>query len=67
LVFAHDGAFHAETVTLPADRLDLYDRLIDLLREEPSITRQLYVDMRKLVSASLVDDEEAGDPPADTA
>jgi hypothetical protein len=58
LVFADEGTFHAETVTLPADRLDAFDRLVDLLREEPSVTRQLYVDMRRLVSATVVEDEE---------
>lgn len=55
LVFADEGTFHSVTVTLPADRLDAYERLVDLLREEPTVTRQLYVDMRRLVSASLVD------------
>ena len=58
LVFAHEGAFHAEIVTIPAAKLDQYDRLIDLLREEPSVTRALYVDPRKLVSASVVEPDE---------
>ena len=58
LVFAHEGAFHAEIVNIPAAKLDQYDRLIDLLREEPSVTRLLYVDPRKLVSASLVELED---------
>ncbi|MQA90273.1 MAG: hypothetical protein GEU90_08560 [Gemmatimonas sp.] len=57
LVFADEGEFHAETVRLPADRIDSYDRLVDVLREEPSVTRQLYVDMRRLVSARVVEDE----------
>jgi hypothetical protein len=55
LVFADEGTFHSVTVTLPADRLGAYERLVDLLREEPTVTRQLYVDMRRLVSASLVE------------
>ncbi|MEX2583268.1 MAG: hypothetical protein WD766_08330 [Gemmatimonadota bacterium] len=57
LVFADEGTFHSVTVSLPAARLDAYERLIDLLREEPSVTRELYVDMRRLVSASVVGDE----------
>jgi hypothetical protein len=44
-------------VTLSAERLDHYERLVDVLREEPSVTRQLYVDMRRLVSATVVEDE----------
>jgi hypothetical protein len=51
LVFADRGAFHTETVQVPIDKLGNYERLVDLLREEPSVTRQMYVDMKRLVSA----------------
>ena len=56
LVFADQGTFHAETVQVPHDLLGRHDRLVDLLREEEAVTRQLYVDMGRLVSASVVDD-----------
>jgi len=59
LVFADQGTFHAETVRIPAAVLGEYDRLIDLLREEESVTREIYVDLARLVSASVVND---GDP-----
>jgi len=59
LVFADKGTFHAETVRVPAAALGEYDRLIDLLREEESVTREIYVDLARLVSASVVND---GDP-----
>lgn len=58
LVFADQGTFHAETVHVPLDMLDRYDRLVDLLREEESVTRQLYVDMGRLVSAYVEGDED---------
>lgn len=58
LVFADQGTFHAETIQVPLDKLGEYERLVDLLREEPSVTRQMYVDMRRLVSAYLTDDPE---------
>jgi hypothetical protein len=58
LVFADQGTFHAETVHVPVSKLGEYDRLIDLLREEESVTRQMYVDLTRLVSAYVV---EAGD------
>jgi hypothetical protein len=58
LVFADQGTFHAETVHVPVDMLDRYDRLVDLLREEESVTRQLYVDMGRLVSAYVEADED---------
>lgn len=55
LVFADDGTFHAETVHVPIEKLGHYERLLDLLREEPSVTRQLHVDMKRLVSAYVLD------------
>jgi hypothetical protein len=58
LVFADGGAFHTETVRVPVDKLGQYERLVDLLREEPSVTRQMFVDVRRLVSAYVESDEE---------
>lgn len=57
LVFADDGTFHAETILVPIDRLGHHERLIDLLREDPSVTRQVYVDLKRLVSAYVVGEE----------
>jgi hypothetical protein len=57
LVFADDGAFHVEMTHVPTDKLGQYERLVDLLREEPSVTRQVYVDVKRLVSACVVEDE----------
>ena len=58
LVFADQGTFHAETVHVPIDMLDRYDRLVDLLREEEAVTRQLFVDMGRLVSAYVENDQD---------
>lgn len=58
LVFADQGTFHAETVRVPAEALTRHERLIDLLREEESVTRELFVDLARLVSASVVTDEQ---------
>jgi hypothetical protein len=58
LVFADQGTFHAETVHVPMDMLGRHDRLVDLLREEEAVTRQLFVDMGRLVSAYVVGNEE---------
>jgi hypothetical protein len=58
LVFADQGTFHAETIQVPVDKLGDYERLVDLLREEPSVTRQMYVDMARLVSAYVTADGE---------
>lgn len=58
LVFADQGTFHAETIQVPVDKLGEYERLVDLLREEPSVTRQMYVDMKRLVSAYVTGEDE---------
>lgn len=59
LIFADEGTFHRETVQVPIDKLGEHERLVDLLREEPSVTRQMYVDMKRLVSAYVMAEEEA--------
>ncbi|MBW3628474.1 MAG: hypothetical protein KY464_04170 [Gemmatimonadetes bacterium] len=58
LVFADEGTFHAETILVPLERLDEYERLIDLLREDPSVTRHIHIDMKRLVSAYVVRDDQ---------
>jgi hypothetical protein len=58
LVFADRGAFHDVVVQLPSDVLSRHDRIIDALREEPSITGEVYVDLRRLVAAYVVQDEK---------
>lgn len=58
LLFADKGTFHTETVQVPLDKLTQYERLLDLLREEPSVTRQMYVDLKRLVSAWVIEGEE---------
>lgn len=53
LVFADRGSFHDVVVHLPGPVLERYPRLIDALREDPTITEQVYVDLRRLVAAYL--------------
>ena len=57
LIFADHGAFHAETLVVSVERLNDYDRLIDLLREDPSISRLVYIDLKRLVSAYVIDED----------
>jgi hypothetical protein len=58
LVFADRGAFHDLVVQLPAEVLARHERIIDALREEPSITGEVYVDLRRLVAAHVVQDAD---------
>lgn len=58
LVFADAGSFHTEFIEVEQASLEQYDRLIDLLREDPEVTRNNYVDLKRLVTATVLDAEE---------
>jgi hypothetical protein len=58
LLFAEGGDFRVEKVTIPAASLEGYDRLIDCLREDPAVLRELYVDYPRLCAAQLVGPED---------
>lgn len=57
LLFVADGAYHHEEIQVPAAVVDRYERLIDLLQEEPEVLRRTYVDLERLCAAHLVDEE----------
>ena len=56
LLFVDEGAYHHEDIRVPAAAVESYDRLIDLLQEEPEVLRRTYVDLERLCSAHLVTD-----------
>lgn len=58
LVFADRGAFHDIVVQLPADVIARHERIIDALREEPGVTGEVYIDMRRLVAAHVLTDAD---------
>lgn len=55
LLFADDGEYRHEVVDIPASAPKGYDRLIDCLREDESVLKRLYIDVDRLVSASIDD------------
>lgn len=55
LVFVDRGAYHVADVTLPTSSLDAYDRLIDCVREDPAVLKQLHVDVERLCAAYVVE------------
>lgn len=57
VLFADDGAFHHEELTVPASSLREYDRLIDGLREDPDLLKRLYLDVGRLCAAWVVSEE----------
>lgn len=54
LVLADAGAFHEDEVEVPVASLEGYDRLIDCLREDPEVLKQVHVDAERLAAAYLV-------------
>lgn len=57
LLFVDDGSYHHEIVEIPASALDIYDRLIDCVREDPGVLKRVHVDLGRLCAAYLVDAE----------
>ena len=51
LLFVDEGSYHHEDVEVPASSVEAYDRLIDCLREDPVVLKQVYVDVDRLVAA----------------
>jgi hypothetical protein len=56
LLFVDEGSYHHEDVRVAAGLLDEYERLIDLLQEEPSVLKQIHVDLSRLCFARIVTD-----------
>ncbi len=59
LLFADEGVFHHEVVTVPADAIGRHERLIDCLLEDPDVLRTVYVDVDRLCSAALESERPA--------
>ena len=53
-----EGSYHRETISVPAGALQSYDRLIDCLREEPTVLEQLYVDVDRLCAAWVLAEDD---------
>lgn len=54
LLFVDEGSFREEDVDIAEDLLDRHERLIDAIQEEPSVLKQLHVDLDRLCSARIV-------------
>lgn len=57
LLFADEGAFHTEDLTVPAAVVEEHDRLIDGLREDPEVLKKVYLDLGRLVAAWVEEEE----------
>ena len=57
LLFVDEGEYHHETVEIPEGSVEKYGRLIDCLREDPDVLSRMHVDVDRLVSAYVKDDD----------
>ena len=57
LLFVDEGEYHHETVSIPASSVDAFDRLVDCIREDEAVLKKLHVDVERLVSAYLIEDD----------
>ena len=57
LLFVDEGSYHHEEVEIPAAALDAHERIIDCVREDPAVLKELYVDIDRLCSARLVSED----------
>jgi hypothetical protein len=55
LLFVDDGSYHHEVIELPAESVDAYERLIDCVREDPTVLKRLHVDLDRLCAAYLTE------------
>ena len=56
LLFVDEGSYHHEEVEIPASALDGYARLIDCVREDEVVQKRLYVDVKRLCSAWVIEE-----------
>lgn len=55
LLFADEGSYHHEEIQVPAEAVARYERLVDLLQEEPEVLRRTYVDLARLCAAHVME------------
>ncbi|MBW3534579.1 MAG: hypothetical protein KY453_05090 [Gemmatimonadetes bacterium] len=58
LLFVDDGEYHRETIVVPAAALESHERLIDALREDPAVLKDVWIDVGRLCAAYRVENGE---------
>jgi hypothetical protein len=60
LIFVDEGSYHRETLSLPLEDVNRYERLIDYLREDPAVLGRMYVDVNRLCAAYVLENGDEG-------
>ena len=55
LLLVDNGVYHHEDIGVLTELIEQYPRLIDCLREEPEVLKQLHVDTTRLCAAHRTD------------
>jgi hypothetical protein len=55
LLFADEGSFFTQELTVPVSAVEGYDRLIDGLREDPAVLKKVHLDINRLAAAWVED------------
>jgi hypothetical protein len=58
LLFVDSGVFHKEELKVPASSVQSYDRLIDVLQEDPELLKGLHLDFGRLCAAWLAEGKD---------
>jgi len=56
LLFVDEGSYRPEDIRVPAEVVSRYERLIDLLQEEPSVLQRTFVDLDRLCAAHVLEE-----------
>ncbi len=56
LLFVDEGSYRPEDIQVPAGVVSRYERLIDLLQEEPSVLQRTFVDLDRLCAAHVLEE-----------
>lgn len=55
LLLVDNGVYHHEDIEISTELMEQHPRLIDCLREEPAVLKQLHVDITRLCAAYQTD------------
>ena len=56
LLFVDEGGYHHDEVSIPAEAVEAYDRLIDVFMEDEAVQKSMFVDVERLCSAVVLEE-----------
>lgn len=59
ILYAQDGGFHEQTVSVPAAGRSDHDNLMDFLANDPAVQQECFIHFGRVCSAVVVGEEDA--------